>query len=213
MAMVDSSVGGKTGVNHPLGKNMIGAFYQPKCVLIDVDTLSSLPDRELASGISEIIKYGLIRDPALFEWLEANMDRLLARDAEVSCVPLSIYGKKTNLTHFLRFWTRLFQSEGGCQGTDVVSCLLFCMTRHDRTGRSCGVLCVQAMTYAIERSCINKSEVVSADEKEGGVRATLNLGHTFGHAMESSQGYGKLPYGYAGHAHCRCSSRGKYIIV
>ncbi len=83
MAMVDSSVGGKTGVNHPLGKNMIGAFYQPKVVLVDVDTLNSLPDRELASGISEIIKYGLIRDPALFEWLEANMERLLARDAEV----------------------------------------------------------------------------------------------------------------------------------
>ncbi|BDA41939.1 3-dehydroquinate synthase, chloroplastic [Coccomyxa sp. Obi] len=136
MAMVDSSVGGKTGVNHPLGKNMIGAFYQPRCVLIDVDTLNSLPDRELASGISEIIKYGLIRDPALFEWLEANMDRLLARDAE-------------------------------------------------------------AMTYAIERSCINKSEVVSADEKEGGVRATLNLGHTFGHAMESSQGYGVWLHGEA----------------
>ena len=83
MAMVDSSVGGKTGVNHPLGKNMIGAFYQPRCVLVDVDSLKTLPDRELASGISEIIKYGLIRDPALFEWLEANMERLLSRDAEV----------------------------------------------------------------------------------------------------------------------------------
>jgi 3-dehydroquinate synthase len=83
MAMVDSSVGGKTGVNHPLGKNMIGAFYQPRCVLIDVETLATLPDRELASGISEIIKYGLIRDPALFEWLEANMERLLSRDADV----------------------------------------------------------------------------------------------------------------------------------
>ncbi|KAK9908689.1 hypothetical protein WJX75_001464 [Coccomyxa subellipsoidea] len=136
MAMVDSSVGGKTGVNHPLGKNMIGAFYQPRCVLVDVDSLKTLPDRELASGISEIIKYGLIRDPALFEWLEANMERLLSRDAE-------------------------------------------------------------AMTYAIERSCINKAEVVSADEKEGGVRATLNLGHTFGHAMESSQGYGVWLHGEA----------------
>lgn len=83
MAMVDSSVGGKTGVNHPLGKNMIGAFYQPRCVLVDVDTLKTLPDRELASGISEIVKYGLIRDPALFEWLEGNMERLLNRDAEV----------------------------------------------------------------------------------------------------------------------------------
>ena len=83
MATVDSSVGGKTGVNHPLGKNMIGAFYQPQCVLIDTDTLNTLPDRELASGISEIIKYGLIRDAPLFQWLEDNMDRLLQRDAEV----------------------------------------------------------------------------------------------------------------------------------
>ena len=83
MATVDSSVGGKTGVNHPLGKNMIGAFYQPQCVLIDTETLNTLPDRELASGISEIIKYGLIRDAPLFQWLEQNMDRLLQRDAEV----------------------------------------------------------------------------------------------------------------------------------
>ena len=84
MAMVDSSVGGKTGVNHPLGKNMIGAFYQPRLVQIDVETLSTLPKRELASGISEIVKYGLIRDPELFAWLEQNMDRLLARDTAVS---------------------------------------------------------------------------------------------------------------------------------
>lgn len=84
MAMVDSSVGGKTGVNHPLGKNMIGAFYQPRLVQIDVETLSTLPKRELASGISEIVKYGLIRDPELFAWLEQNMDKLLARDAAVS---------------------------------------------------------------------------------------------------------------------------------
>ena len=83
MATVDSSVGGKTGVNHPLGKNMIGAFYQPRCVLIDILTLDSLPDRELASGISEIVKYGLIRDADLFAWLEANMGKLLSRDAEV----------------------------------------------------------------------------------------------------------------------------------
>ena len=83
MATVDSSVGGKTGVNHPLGKNMIGAFYQPQCVLIDTDTLITLPDRELASGISEIIKYGLIRDAPLFQWLEENMDRLMQRDPEV----------------------------------------------------------------------------------------------------------------------------------
>ena len=91
MATVDSSVGGKTGVNHPLGKNMIGAFYQPQCVLIDTDTLITLPDRELASGISEIVKYGLIRDAPLFEWLEENVDRLMQRDPEV--LPL-----KTNET-------------------------------------------------------------------------------------------------------------------
>lgn len=87
MADVDSSVGGKTGVNHPLGKNMIGAFYQPQCVLIDTDTLSSLPDRELASGLSEVVKYGLIRDPELFEWLEQNMERLLQRDPQVGPLP------------------------------------------------------------------------------------------------------------------------------
>ena len=85
MAQVDSSVGGKTGVNHPLGKNMIGAFHQPTCVLIDIATLRTLPDRELASGLSEVVKYGLIRDAPLFAWLEANMDRLLDRDAEVCC--------------------------------------------------------------------------------------------------------------------------------
>jgi 3-dehydroquinate synthase len=136
MAQVDSSVGGKTGVNHPLGKNMIGAFHQPDCVLIDIATLDSLPDRELASGISEIIKYGLIRDASFFEWLEANMGRLLARDRE-------------------------------------------------------------AFTYAIERSCINKAEVVAADEREGGVRATLNLGHTFGHAIENVAGYGAWLHGEA----------------
>ncbi|KAI3432608.1 hypothetical protein D9Q98_004155 [Chlorella vulgaris] len=136
MSQVDSSVGGKTGVNHPLGKNMIGAFYQPRCVLIDTDSLNSLPDRELASGISEIIKYGLIRDAPLFEWLEQNMDRLLQRDPE-------------------------------------------------------------AFTYAIERSCVNKAEVVAADEREGGLRATLNLGHTFGHAIETCSGYGTWLHGEA----------------
>ena len=136
MAQVDSSVGGKTGVNHPLGKNMIGAFYQPQCVLIDTDSLNSLPDRELASGISEIIKYGLIRDAELFVWLEENIDRLLDRDPE-------------------------------------------------------------AFTYAIQRSCWNKAEVVAADEKEGGVRATLNLGHTFGHAIEAASGYGTWLHGEA----------------
>jgi 3-dehydroquinate synthase len=136
MAQVDSSVGGKTGVNHPLGKNMIGAFYQPRVVLIDTDTLGTLPDRELASGISEIVKYGLIRDTELFEWLEGNMGALLARD-------------------------------GG------------------------------AIAYAVERSCVNKAEVVALDEKEGGVRATLNLGHTFGHAIETHTGYGSWLHGEA----------------
>lgn len=136
MSQVDSSVGGKTGVNHPLGKNMIGAFYQPRCVLIDTTTLDTLPDRELASGISEIIKYGLIRDAPFFEWQEKNMDKLLARDPE-------------------------------------------------------------AFAYAIKRSCENKADVVAADEKEGGVRATLNLGHTFGHAIESATGYGAWLHGEA----------------
>eukprot|EP00873_Tetraselmis_striata_P017971 jgi/Tetstr1/438235/TSEL_002887.t1 len=136
MAMVDSSVGGKTGVNHPLGKNMIGAFYQPRCVLCDVEALRTLGDRELASGLSEVVKYGLIRDAPFFEWQEANMAALMARDQE-------------------------------------------------------------KFIYAIERSCINKAEVVKADEREGGVRATLNLGHTFGHAMETGQGYGKWLHGEA----------------
>jgi 3-dehydroquinate synthase len=136
MAMVDSSVGGKTGVNHPLGKNMIGAFHQPQCVFIDTETLSTLPDRELQSGISEIIKYGLIRDAELFEWLEENMDKLLARD------PV-------------------------------------------------------AMRFAVKRSCENKAAVVKADEKEADVRATLNLGHTFGHAIESGSGYGTWLHGEA----------------
>mmetsp|Transcript_129217 Transcript_129217/g.374074 ORF Transcript_129217/g.374074 Transcript_129217/m.374074 type:complete len:416 (+) Transcript_129217:133-1380(+) len=136
MAMVDSSVGGKTGVNHPLGKNMIGAFHQPQCVFIDTNTLSTLPDRELQSGIAEIIKYGLIRDAELFEWLEENMDKLLARDPS-------------------------------------------------------------AMRYAVQRSCENKAAVVKADEKEAGLRATLNLGHTFGHAIESGSGYGTWLHGEA----------------
>jgi len=119
MAMVDSSVGGKTGVNHPLGKNMIGAFYQPEAVIIDIATLSSLPDRELRSGLAEVIKYGLIRDESFFQWLELNMDAALRRDPEV-------------------------------------------------------------LMEAVRRSCENKAAVVAADEREGGVRATLNLGHTFG---------------------------------
>uniref|UniRef100_A0A7N0UIH7 3-dehydroquinate synthase n=1 Tax=Kalanchoe fedtschenkoi TaxID=63787 RepID=A0A7N0UIH7_KALFE len=136
MAQVDSSVGGKTGINHRLGKNLIGAFYQPQCVLIDTDTLNTLPDRELASGLAEVIKYGLIRDAGFFEWQEKNMKLLLARDPA-------------------------------------------------------------AMTYAIKRSCENKAEVVSLDEREGGVRATLNLGHTFGHAIETGLGYGEWLHGEA----------------
>jgi len=136
MAMVDSSVGGKTGVNHPLGKNMVGAFHQPQCVFIDTDTLSTLPDRELQSGISEIIKYGLIRDAPFFQWQEENMERLLSRDAG-------------------------------------------------------------ALREAIKRSCENKAEVVKADELEAGVRATLNLGHTFGHAIENGSGYGTWLHGEA----------------
>lgn len=136
MAQVDSSVGGKTGINHPLGKNLIGAFYQPQCVLIDTNTLNTLPDRELASGIAEVVKYGLIRDADFFEWQEKNMDVLLARDPN-------------------------------------------------------------ALAYAIKKSCENKAEVVSLDEKESGVRATLNLGHTFGHAIENGIGYGQWLHGEA----------------
>jgi len=136
LAQVDSSVGGKTGVNHRLGKNMIGAFYQPRCVIADTDTLNTLDDRQLSAGIAEVIKYGLIRDLPFLEWLENNMDKLLHRDPE-------------------------------------------------------------ALAYAIERSCQNKAEVVAADEKEGGVRATLNLGHTFGHAIEAATGYGKWLHGEA----------------
>ncbi|KAL1316022.1 3-dehydroquinate synthase, chloroplastic [Arachis duranensis] len=136
MAQVDSSVGGKTGINHRLGKNLIGAFYQPQCVLIDTDTLNTLPDRELASGFAEVIKYGLIRDAEFFEWQEKNMQALMARDPA-------------------------------------------------------------ALAYAIKRSCENKAEVVSLDEKESGMRATLNLGHTFGHAIETGVGYGQWLHGEA----------------
>ncbi|KAG9442688.1 hypothetical protein H6P81_018542 [Aristolochia fimbriata] len=136
MAQVDSSVGGKTGINHPLGKNLIGAFYQPQCVLIDTDTLNTLPERELASGVAEVIKYGLIRDAEFFEWQEKNMQALLARDPS-------------------------------------------------------------ALAYAIKHSCENKAEVVSLDEKESGLRATLNLGHTFGHAIETGLGYGEWLHGEA----------------
>lgn len=136
LAQVDSSVGGKTGINHPLGKNMIGAFYQPRLVLTDSATLNTLPDRELRAGIAEIIKYGLIRDPQFFEWLEQNMHRLLARDPAT-------------------------------------------------------------LNEAIRRSCENKAEIVASDEKEKGVRALLNLGHTFGHAIENGMGYGVWLHGEA----------------
>mmetsp|Transcript_37667 Transcript_37667/g.57404 ORF Transcript_37667/g.57404 Transcript_37667/m.57404 type:complete len:314 (+) Transcript_37667:97-1038(+) len=136
MAMVDSSVGGKTGVNHPKGKNMIGAFHQPQCVFIDTNTLSTLPDRELQSGVAEVIKYGLIRDADFFQWQEENMEKILGRDPS-------------------------------------------------------------ALRYAIKRSCENKAEVVKADELEAGVRATLNLGHTFGHAIENGSGYGTWLHGEA----------------
>lgn len=136
MAQVDSSVGGKTGINHRPGKNLIGAFYQPQCVLVDTDTLNTLPDRELASGFAEVIKYGLIRDAEFFEWQEKNMPALMARDPS-------------------------------------------------------------ALAYAIKQSCENKAEVVSLDEKESGIRATLNLGHTFGHAIEIGYGYGQWLHGEA----------------
>lgn len=136
LSQVDSSVGGKTAINHPLGKNMIGAFYQPRLVLADIATLNTLPDRELKAGLAEVIKYGLIRDLPFLEWIEANLERLLARDAD-------------------------------------------------------------ALAEAVERSCRNKAEVVAADETEQGERATLNLGHTFGHAIETGLGYGEWLHGEA----------------
>jgi len=136
LAQVDSSVGGKTGVNHPLGKNMIGAFHQPRCVIADTQTLDTLDDRQLSAGISEVIKYGLIRDAGFFAWLEAHVPDLLARDP-------------------------------------------------------------QRLARAIERSCRNKAEVVAADERESGQRALLNLGHTFGHAIEAAMGYGAWLHGEA----------------
>lgn len=136
LAQVDSSVGGKTGVNHPLGKNMIGAFHQPRCVIIDTRTLDTLDDRQLSAGLAEVIKYGLIRDAGFFAWLEENLERLRARDQA-------------------------------------------------------------ALAEAIERSCRNKAEVVAADEYEAGCRALLNLGHTFGHAIEAGMGYGTWLHGEA----------------
>jgi 3-dehydroquinate synthase len=136
LSQVDSSVGGKTGINHPLGKNMIGAFYQPKVVLADTDTLKTLPARELSAGLAEVIKYGLIWDADFLAWLEANMDKLRALDPA-------------------------------------------------------------AITHAIYRSCEIKAQVVGQDEREGGIRAILNLGHTFGHAIETGMGYGNWLHGEA----------------
>ena len=136
LSMVDSSVGGKTGVNHHLGKNMVGAFHQPQCVIIDTETLSTLDDRQLSAGIAEIIKYGYINDLEFIDWLDENMEKLLKRDPE-------------------------------------------------------------ALAYAIHRSCQHKADIVAADEKEKGQRALLNLGHTFGHAIETGMGYGNWLHGEA----------------
>jgi 3-dehydroquinate synthase len=136
LAQVDSSVGGKTAVNHPLGKNMIGAFHQPCAVVIDTDCLRTLPGRELAGGLAEVIKTAAIRSVDFFEWLEANLPRLLARDTD-------------------------------------------------------------ALVHAVTESCRIKAEIVAADEREGGERALLNLGHTFGHAIETGLGYGEWLHGEA----------------
>ncbi len=136
LAQVDSSVGGKTGVNRPLGKNMVGAFFQPRAVLADTATLDTLPDRELRAGLAEVIKYGLINNAPFYAWLRSNMPRLLAREPE-------------------------------------------------------------SLRYAIKVSCEEKAAIVAADEHEGGLRAILNLGHTFGHAIETAMGYGEWLHGEA----------------
>ncbi|QWD46038.1 3-dehydroquinate synthase [Polynucleobacter paneuropaeus] len=136
LSQVDSSVGGKTGINHPLGKNMIGAFHQPIAVIADLSTLKTLPPRELSAGLAEVIKHGAIADATFLNWIEANTSALLACD-------------------------------------------------------------IEAMSHAVLRSCEIKSAVVSADEREGGVRATLNFGHTFGHAIEAGMGYGEWLHGEA----------------
>jgi 3-dehydroquinate synthase len=136
LAQVDSSVGGKTGVNHPLGKNMIGAFYQPQCVVICTDFLKTLPIREVKAGLAEVIKYGLINRPDFFKWMADNSEGLLTLDSEL-------------------------------------------------------------IAKAIKTSCESKAEIVAADEREGGIRALLNLGHTFGHAIETASGYGVLLHGEA----------------
>lgn len=136
LAQVDSSVGGKTGINHPLGKNMIGAFYQPLRVICDLDTLTTLPPRELSAGLAEVIKYGPIADMAFFEWIETSIDALMTRDAK-------------------------------------------------------------ALAHAVKRSCEIKAWVVGQDERESGLRAILNFGHTFGHAIEAGMGYGSWLHGEA----------------
>lgn len=136
LAQVDSSVGGKTGVNHSLGKNMIGAFHQPQCVIIDTDTLNTLDQRQLCAGLAEVIKYGLINDPEFFDWLDTHATELLQRDAS-------------------------------------------------------------ALSFAIACSCQNKAHIVAIDERESGPRALLNLGHTFGHAIETGLGYGQCLHGEA----------------
>jgi 3-dehydroquinate synthase len=136
LAQVDSSVGGKTGINHPLGKNMIGAFHQPVAVIADLGTLKTLPPRELSAGLAEVIKHGAIADETLLSWIETNSEQLLACNPDV-------------------------------------------------------------MVHAVLRSCEIKSAVVSADEREGGIRAILNFGHTFGHAIEAGMGYGAWLHGEA----------------
>ena len=136
LAQVDSSVGGKTAINHPLGKNMIGAFYQPVRVVCDLDTLQSLPARELSAGLAEVIKYGPIADMGFLDWIEAHLDALLARDPA-------------------------------------------------------------ALAWAVQRSCQIKADVVGQDEREGGLRAILNFGHTFGHAIEAGLGFGEWLHGEA----------------
>ncbi|GAC34021.1 3-dehydroquinate synthase [Paraglaciecola polaris] len=136
LSQVDSSVGGKTAVNHPLGKNMIGAFYQPKAVFIDTTTLKTLPPKEFSAGMAEVIKYGIIYDQAFFSWLEQNSAQLIAQN-------------------------------------------------------------VETLQYAIARCCEIKAEIVAIDEREAGLRALLNLGHTFGHAIEAEQGYGNWLHGEA----------------
>lgn len=136
LSQVDSSVGGKTGVNHALGKNMIGAFHQPQCVIIDTHVLKTLPQRELSAGMAEVIKYGLIDDEEFYQWIESNIHSLMSQDEAL-------------------------------------------------------------LVEAISRSCQNKADIVAKDERESGVRALLNLGHTFGHAVETAQGYGVWLHGEA----------------